>query len=136
MGVELDEVTLSVDEVLGKVPGDLGIGSLSLQVLVDGTGILTLDISLAEEGESNRVVRSDPLVDLLLRPWFLCTELVTGNSEDSESTGLMGGVHLFVLAVVPIRQASLGSNIDHNDGLGTFSKGSNGDILLSVNFAR
>ena len=132
MGVELDELPLSIEEVLSEVPLNLCIWCLLLEVAVKRGDALTLHVNLAEKWECARVVLSDPVLDLLFRPGFLGAKLVARVSEDAESALPVLVVHLFVLAVVPIRESSLGCNIDDNDRLGPLGEFADPDgVLLS-----
>ena len=64
VGEELDDLTLAIEEVLGEVPSNLAIWRLCLEVLVDGGGIVALNIDLAHDRESSLVVRGDKILDL------------------------------------------------------------------------
>merc|ERR1711997_1298554 len=91
---------------------------------------ITVDVSLAQERESNLVVGVDPLFDLSLRPRLLRTKLVARDREDPQTSSMVRIVHFFVLAIVPIGQASLRCDVDHDNGLCTFNKGGNGSLFL------
>ena len=64
MGEELDDLTLAIQQILGKIPFDLVVGRLFLQVLVDCRGVITLNIDFAHERETDLVVLGDPVLNL------------------------------------------------------------------------
>ena len=84
---ELDDSTLTVEEVLGEVPFRTIPLVLLLKVLVERAFVLTNDFTLGKERKFNAEFVSDPLFDLLLRPGFLVGELVAGHGKDNKSTG-------------------------------------------------
>ena len=119
VSVELDDVALSVQEILSKVPCDSGVRGLFVQVLENGARVVSLNLNLTEERESGSKLGADPLLDLLLGPGFLGTELVAGEGEDLESALLVGTVHLLVRTVVRAGKASLRGDVDDDDGFGS-----------------
>ena len=135
MGEELDDLALTVEQVLSEVPFDLVIWRLRLQVLVDRRSRVTFDIDFAHEVEANLVVGLDPLLDFSLRLRFLRTELVARECQDSQTIALVCIVHLFVLAIVPIGQASLGCDVDHDNGLRTLDEGADRHFRFFCNLA-
>ena len=64
-----------------------------------------------------------------LRPRLLRAELVAGDSNDQETSLLMGVVHLLVLPIVR-GFTSNGSNVENDDGLGTLREFTHWDIRL------
>ena len=114
MFVELRCFTLCIDQILSKVPLDFTFRKLLFEVLVDGVGTFTNTFCLFKNWELSLVVFLHPSLDLLARFRFLCSKLVARHSNDLETTAVIFIVHLFVLAVVPIRVFSLRGNIDEN----------------------
>ena len=130
MGEELDNLTLAVEQVLGKVPGDFTIGRLRSQVLEDRAGVVPIDIDLAHDWESDLVVLFDPVLDRGLIIRLLRAKLVAREGQDLQAVCLVGVVHLLVLAIVPIGQASLRGYIDDDDGLGSLGEFSDRALFL------
>ena len=85
MGVELDNLALAVEQVLGEVPCDIAVGRLLLQVLVDWRGILTVDFNLTHERETDLPGRGDPLKDLSLGLGLLRTKLVARECQYAQT---------------------------------------------------
>ena len=123
MRVELDNITLTIDEVLGEVPLDLRVGRLSIQVLVERADALVFHVRLGQERELGGELRGNPLFDLSLIPGFLRAELVAGDGENLESTFTVGTIHLLILTVVLVGETSLGGDVDDDDGFGIGGKG-------------
>ena len=123
MGEELDYLALTIEQVLGEVPLDLAIRRLRLQVLEEGRGCVTFDVDFAHAFEANLVVGLDPLLDLSLRPRLLRTKLVARECQNSQTIARVCIVHLLVLAIVPIGQASLRRDVDYDNGLRTLDEG-------------
>ena len=122
MSVELDDLTLAIEQVLGEVPSDLAVRRLCLQILENCTSVLILDIYFAHEWLCELIIGLHPLLDLSLRPRLLRAKLVAGEGQNPQTIALVRIVHLLVLAIVPIRQASLRGHIDHDDGLCTLNE--------------
>ena len=79
---ELDNFAVFVEQVLGEVPFDLGIGSQSLQMAEQRADVVAFHIDFAQDWELGTVVTSDPLLDLLLRPWLLRSKLIAWDGKD------------------------------------------------------
>ena len=120
--VKLDNFTVLVEKVLGEVPSDLSVRSLSSKVLVQWTHILPLDVRLAQNGEEKRVLAGKPAFDFLLRPGLLATKLVARVGKDLQSSLSIILVHLLVLTVMLVGEASHTRHVDHDDGLRTISQ--------------
>ena len=112
--VELDDVALSVQKILGKVPFDHRVRGLSAKALVNRARVVSNYLHLGEKGELDSKLGTNPLFDLMLGPRLLCAELVAGEGEDLESTLTLGTVHLLVRSVVPLGKASDRGNIDYD----------------------
>ena len=123
MRVELDNITLTIDEVLGEVPLDLRVGRLSIQVLVERADALVFHVRLGQERELDGELRGNPLFDLSLIPGFLRAKLVAGDGENLKSTFTVGTIHLLILTVVLVGETSLGGDVDDDDGFGIGGKG-------------
>ena len=119
MLIELDDVTLAIDEELGKVPLDLGIGLSSLNELIERACGVSFDITLAEEREVGAIGAGDEIFDLLLGLGLLSAKLVAWVADDLQASATIRIVHFFVLAIVLVGQASLRGHVDNNDGFGT-----------------
>ena len=123
MRVELDNITLTIDEVLGEVPLDLRVGRLSIQVLVERADALVFHVRLGQERELDGELRGNPLFDLSLIPGFLRAKLVAADGENLKSTFTVGTIHLLILTVVLVGETSLGGDVDDDDGFGIGGKG-------------
>ena len=135
MSKELDELTLAIEQVLGEVPSDLAVRRLCLQVLVEGRSVVTLDVYFAHEWLGELIIGLHPLLDLSLRPRLLRAKLVAREGQNPQAVALVRIVHLLVLAIVPIGQASLRGHIDDDDGLCTLDKVAHGLLRLARNLA-
>ncbi len=129
MFIELDYVTLAIDEELGEVPLDLGIGLGSTDELIERACGVSLDITLAEKREGGAIGASDEILDLLLGLGLLGAKLVAWVADDLQASATIRIVHFLVLAIVLVGQASLRGDVDDNDGFGTLCQGANGDIF-------
>ena len=100
MSVELDHFSVLVDEELGEVPLDLGIGSLRGKAGIQRADVLALDVNLGKHWELDSVVACNPVLDLRLGPGLLRTKLVAWVRQDLQSSASIRLVHLTVLAVM------------------------------------
>src|SRR6476469_8598588 len=83
--VELHDLAVLADEVLGEVPGRKILG-LRLEVGVDRRLILArLGDDLLEERERHAVLAGAELLDLLGRAGLLAAEVVAREAEDDEA---------------------------------------------------
>ena len=83
MSIELDDFTLAIEQILGKVPGNVRVRCLLFEVLIEGTGIFSIHVDLGHDWELTAVVLSDPVFDMLLWMGLLTSKLVAreGNND-------------------------------------------------------
>ena len=130
VSVELDHFSVLVDEELGEVPLDLGIGSLRGKAGIQRADVLALDVNLGKHWELDSVVACNPVLDLRLGPGLLRTKLVAWVRQDLQSSASIRLVHLLVLAVMLVGEASLAGHVDHDDGLRTISQVANSYFIF------
>ena len=129
MNIEFDDVATAVEQVLSEVPGGLVLGSLTLQVRVQRTDAVALDVLLVEDGEGDTIGAGHELRNFSLGPRLFRAELIAGDGNDQETSLLMGVVHLLVRPIV-MGQTSNGGNVDDDDGLGTLREFTHLDIRV------
>lgn len=79
---------------------------LLLHPLVDGFGIVAVDVRFAQDGEGDSVVDLAKLLNGVIGAWILVTELIAGEAEDDEGVGPVGGCHGFVEFLQPLELRS------------------------------
>src|SRR5688572_28832975 len=88
-GITLHDLARAVDQEFREVPLDRlaaqQAGSLALQMLVDWSGIVSVDVDLAHEREADVVAQLAERGDFLGIARFLCAELVAGKAEHGET---------------------------------------------------
>ena len=124
---ELHHIAVSVDKVLGKVPLDLRLGQSLVEELVELVLAVADDIALCEHREVYTVVGSEPFFDLRLGPRLFRCKLVAGDANDQEASRTMRIIQLLVIGIVR-GEASDGSHVDEDDGLGIASHFSEGNF--------
>ena len=82
MSIELDDFTLAIEQILGKVPANVRVRCLLFEVLIKGTGIFSIHIDLGHDWELTAVVLSDPVFDVLLWMGLLTSKLVARESNN------------------------------------------------------
>jgi len=82
----LQNLAVLVNKELLKVPLDAlethETGLLLLEPLKQGLGLVTVDISLSEDGEGDAVVELAELLDVIVAAGVLTTELVARDADD------------------------------------------------------
>ena len=77
--------------------------------------VRSIDVNLGEHWELHAVLGRCKRLDLLIRAWFLPVELIAGEGQNLQTLFFELLVELNHFAVVPVREASLGRDIDdHN----------------------
>jgi len=114
MVVKLLNCTIFVDQVLCKVPRDLGAG-LFLEPFEKAVCIVADAFDLPDNWKLGFVICFNPIFDLFFRVGFLLPELVAWESNDLETKFVVCLVHLDILFVVGVR-LSLAGYIDDNRG--------------------
>lgn len=118
-----DNLAIRRYQELLKVPLDAlqaqHTGLLGLHPRVDRSGIVTVDVDLAQHGECHAIVDLAERLDLIVGARVLVTELVAGESDDGEGAGflLLDGL-VELLETLELRgKAALGSGVDSEDDL-------------------
>ena len=79
-------MSIAVDEELGEVPADVRlavrVGLRFFQELVQGMGIVPVDLDFREEGKGDIVFGTAEGLDLACRARFLAVELVAGKAQN------------------------------------------------------
>ena len=100
-----DDLALAVDQELGKVPGDVAgeirVGLLARQELVERVGPLALHDDLGEQRERDAEFRAAELLDLGVGTWLLVAELVGRERQDDELVVVVPVVLVDVPVLVP-----------------------------------
>jgi len=109
---ELAEVPL---DVASEHPQERLVGSTALQLLVQGMGIVSIDVDLGEQWELGAFVLSEGL-DLGVGARLLGAELVAGKGQHRELVAAELGSQLDQLFVVGLGQTSLRSHVHNEDG--------------------
>ena len=133
MMIELEYVSLAVEQVLGKVPLNLiGLRVVLLQVTIQWALAISLDINFAQKGELDIVGALYPFVDLTLFPGLLFAELIAGTCYDLQAFSATVFIHLLQLMIVGMSQVSFRGYIDGNDCTGALAKLLKGKLLCRV----
>ena len=119
----LHHAPIPADQELLKVPLDPlepeQARLLRLHPLVDGLGLVAVDVGLAEDGEADAVVELAKLLDLVVGARVLAVELVAGEAKHDELVRVLGGDSLveFFEALELGREAAFGGGVDNEDHL-------------------
>jgi len=72
-----------------------------------------VDVDLSEKVEGHRILVQYPSFDLRVRPGFLSSELIAGESRNSQPLSLVSCVQSLKLVVVGVSQTSVGGHIQY-----------------------
>ena len=112
---ELNEVSLSIQKVLGEVPLDLRVRGLLFQILIHRADVVSDNFHLAHERECNSVCGENPLFNGFFTLRLLVFKLVAGESEDLESTLTHSTIHTLICSIVLVRKTSLRGYVYDDD---------------------
>lgn len=116
-----DHFALTVNDELSEVPRDL-LGLLLLgvvefgvapQELINGAGIIPVDVDLGEHGELGAVEIFSEGLDLSVGSGLLPQELVAGEGKDLKSMLSILLVQFDQLNIVLVGESSLRGDVDH-----------------------
>lgn len=87
-------LAVTADQELLEIPLDTldaqDTSLLVLQPVIDGLRLVTVDLDLAEDGESDAVVDLAEFLNLIVAAGVLASKLVAGETEDDEIVGVGG----------------------------------------------
>lgn len=130
------DLAITADEELLKVPLDAlqahQAGLLVLKPVVQGIGVVAVDLGLLHDGEADAVVELAEVLDVVLGAGLLAAKLVAGEAEDDKIIGvrlLELGVELLQASVLR-GKAALGGSIDDEDDFALVVN--HGDLYASL----
>jgi len=115
----IDGISLAVYKELGEIPGDFapsdpghGTGLLLLEEFPQRMSVIAIDIDLGKEVECDPVFGQNAGLDLRVRAGLLSSELIAGESGDSQPLVFILSVQCLQLVIVGVGQPSVGRYVE------------------------